>query len=139
MSTFRVLICSDDIPNLQQMTESLQEMGLDVWASPWLADLLHQPYSNWDVLTVDVASMSCLLRQMLPTLRRRFPSLTMIGLMSRSSWERTSLALGFHSPLTSGDAPDDVILMFPHGFEKRRPEACRAVCDSVPLPSVGLI
>ncbi len=139
MSTFRVLICSDNIPSLQQMIGALQEIGLDAWISPWPADRLHQSYSNWDVLIVDVKSRSCLLRQMLPTLQRRLPSLTMTGLMSRSSWEHTSLAFGFERPLTSEDGPENVILMFPQGFEERRAKAYRARCETVPWPSAGLI
>jgi len=136
MSTFRVLISGDEFPNVQQVMDSLQEMGLEVRTSRWLTDLLDQPYSTWSALLIDVEGVSNLLRGLLPTLRRRFPNLTMIGLMSRSAWEKTSLA--FDCPATP-DAPENVIVMFPYGAGKRRPEARYALGETAPLPAVGLI
>ena len=137
MSTFRVLISGDEFPNVQKVTDSLQEMGLQVRTSRWLTDLLEQPYSTWSVVLIDVDGVTNLLREMLPALRRRFSSLTMIGLMSRSSWERTSLALGFDYPFTSDDAPENVIVMVPGAAEKRRPEMPYTLCDTAPLPALA--
>lgn len=116
MSTFKVLVCGANSLILHQVAQSLQEAGLDVQTSTRITDRLCQPDLNWDVLLVDLDSLTSCLRGLLPAVRRSFPNLSMVGWVNEVDAKIESLAMdiGLDGYLPKSIEPAQFPRLFPY-------------------------
>ncbi|MFQ5611435.1 MAG: hypothetical protein ACE5H9_04805 [Anaerolineae bacterium] len=116
MSAFRVVLCGGESAKFQKIACALQKAGIEVQISTLVTDCLCQPELTWDLLLIDMDSLTSFLRGLLPAVRRRFPRLGMVGLTDHLSPDKAALAIefGLDSYLPKSVEPDQLPTIFPY-------------------------
>ncbi|GAB4532922.1 MAG: hypothetical protein Kow0063_14150 [Anaerolineae bacterium] len=116
MKALRVLVCGGDNWAIQSVAQQLSDEGVHAEASTQVIDRLYQPDQEWDLLVVDLDALSSLLRGLLPVIRRQFPNLSMLGIVSGSppDIDYLSYDLELDGYMFGPPRPEDLIVRFPH-------------------------
>jgi hypothetical protein len=115
MESPRVLVCGGDSQALQKVAQGLSKEGMKAETSTQVIDRLCRPDQEWDLLLVDLDSLSGLLRGLLPAIRRQFPDLSMIGIVNGSSLDIGYLSydLEMDGYVFGPPRPEDLIVRVP--------------------------
>ena len=84
MKSLQVLVCGGDSQALQKVAQRLSDEGVKAQTSTQVTDQLCRTDQEWDLLLVDLDAMTSLLRGLLPAVRRKFPHLSMLGIVNGS-------------------------------------------------------
>ena len=84
MKSLQVLICGGDSQALQEVVQRLSDEGVKAQTSTQVTDQLCRTDQEWDLLLVDLDAMTSLLRGLLPAIRRKFPHLSILGIVKSS-------------------------------------------------------
>jgi hypothetical protein len=115
MESLRVLVCGGDSQALQKVALRLSEEGLKAGTSTRVTDRLFRPDQEWDLLLVDLDSLSSLLRGLLPVIRHQYPNLRMFGIVNGSPLDIGYLSydLELDGYIFGPPRPEDLIVRVP--------------------------
>ena len=115
MESLRVLVCGGDRQALQEVALRLSEEGLEAGTSTQVTDQLFRPDQEWDLLLVDLDSLSSLLRGLLPVIRHQYPNLRMFGVVNGSPLDIGYLSydLELDGYIFGPPRPEDLIVRLP--------------------------
>lgn len=115
MKALRVLVCGGDSQAIQSVAQQLSDAGVQAEASTQVIDRLCQPDQEWDLLVVDLDALSSLLRGLLPAIRRKFPQLSMLGMVNGSPLDIGYLSydLELDGYMFGPPRPEDLIVRLP--------------------------
>ena len=116
MKSMRVLVCGGDDQALKKVAQHLSEEGVKVETSTEITDQVCQPDQEWDLLLIDLDTMTSPLRGLLPAIRRQFPDLSILGMVNGSPLDIGYLSydLELDGYLFGVPRPEDIIVRLPH-------------------------
>lgn len=132
MKSLRVLVCGGNSRTLQEMAGQLSDEGVKAEISTQVVDQLCRPDRGWDLLLVDLDSLTNLLRGLLPAIRRQFPDLNILGIMNGSPLDIGYLSydLELDGYMFGTPRSEDIIVRLPH-------LAGKYLCDTHTLSDLG--
>ena len=132
MQSLRVLICGGNRQALQKVAQELSDEGVKAETSTQITDQLCHPDQEWDLLLVDLDGMTSILRGLLPAIRRKFPDLSMLGIVNGSPLDISYLSydLELDGYMFSPPRPEDLIVRLPH-------LAANYLCDTNAPTAIG--
>ncbi len=116
MKSLQVLVCGGDSQALQKVAQRLSDEGVKAQTSTQVTDQLCRTDQEWDLLLVDLDAMTSLLRGLLPAVRRKFPHLSMLGIVNGSPLDIGYLSydLELDGYMFGPPRPEDLIVRLPH-------------------------
>jgi hypothetical protein len=116
MESLRVLVCGGNSQALQKVAQQLSDEGVKAETSTQITDHLCYPDQEWDLLLVDLDGMTSFLRGLLPAVRRKFPDLSILGIVNGSPLDISyfSYDLELDGYMFSPPRPEDLIVRLPH-------------------------
>jgi len=116
MESLRVLVCGGNSQALQKVAQQLSDEGVKAETSTQITDHLCYPDQEWDLLLVDLDGMTSFLRGLLPAVRRKFPDLSILGIVNGSPLDISYLSydLELDGYMFSPPRPEDLIVRLPH-------------------------
>jgi len=96
MQSLRILICGGDSAALQKVAQMLCDEGVQVQTTTRITDYLCRPNQRWDLLLIDMDTLTSFLRGLLPAVRIQFPELGMLGVSNGTSPHLNSLVRDLH-------------------------------------------
>jgi hypothetical protein len=116
MESLRVLVCGGNSQALQKVAQQLSDEGVKAETSTQITDHLCYPDQEWDLLLVDLDGMTSFLRGLLPAVRRKFPDISILGIVNGSPLDISyfSYDLELDGYMFSPPRPEDLIVRLPH-------------------------
>jgi hypothetical protein len=116
MKSLQVLVCGGDDQALQKVAQRLSGEGVKAQISTQVTDQLCRTDREWDLLLVDLDAMTNLLRGLLPAVRRKFPHLSILGIVNGSPLDISFLSydLELDGYVFGPPRPEDIIVRLPH-------------------------
>jgi hypothetical protein len=132
MKSLQVLVCGGDSLALQRVAQGLCDEGVQVETSTRVIDRLCRPNQEWDLLLIDLDTLTSFLRGLLPAVRLQFPNLSIVGISTGSAPDINFLAhdLELDGYLLSLPKPEDIIVRLPR-------LAANYLCDANTLNAFG--
>jgi hypothetical protein len=116
MKPLRVLVCGGDYAALRQLAQQLSDEGVKVATSTRLIDYLCLSNQEWDLLLVDLDSLTSFLRGLLPAVRVQFCNLNIVGFSRHASFDVNFVVndLKLDDCLLDIPKPEDLIVRIPN-------------------------
>jgi hypothetical protein len=115
MKFLRVLVCGGDRVKLQKVVQTLSDEGVTVATSTRIIDKICRPDQEWDLLIIDLDSLTSFMRGLLPAIRRQFPGISFLGISDGSTPDIGFLSydLELDSYMFGLPKPEDLIVRVP--------------------------
>lgn len=125
MKLLQVLVCGGDDQALEKVAQRLAGEGVKAQISTQVTDQLCRTDREWDLLLVDLDAMPNLLRGLLPAVRRKFPHLSILGIVNGSPLDIGYLSydLELDGYVFGPPRPEDIIIRLPR-------LAAKYLCDT---------